>query len=204
MIQLFYNPPSGSILSTLQITETSNQQAPLYYSDVTILTSSISITVQSGSSTLGIYPIGNTNLYYPPFPTINLPTAPSTSSYISIDWRFDLNYTEYTDANLSGSGYSLTSGSTVWLTGSYNSNQGSTAISTVSSGSETYTATVYGNVIGGGSYSSNLFIVSDQGIPPQNIVASITGSNVSSSATFTMSPSSSYTIYFTVTGSSVL
>jgi hypothetical protein len=204
MTQLYYTPSSGSVLSSLQIIDTSNQQVPLYYYDVTILTSSISITIQSGSSTLGIYPISNTNLYYPPFPTISLPSIPDTSSYINLDWRFDLNYTAYTEATLSGSGYSLISGSTIYLTGSYNSDRGSTTIPTLSSGSETYTATVYGKVAGGGSYITNLFILSNQGIPPQNITALVSGSNVSSSATFTMSPSSSYTMYFTVTGSSIL
>lgn len=202
MTQLYYTPSSGSVLSNLQIV-TDNLQ-PVYYSDVTITTSSISIFIQSGSSTLSIYPISSTDVYYPPFPTVNLTTTPTISTYISIDWRFDLNYTNSTEATLSGSGYSLTSGSTVYLTGSYNSNRGSNTITTLSSDSQTYTATVYGKTTGGGSYSSSLFILSDQGTPPQNFTAIVTGSNVSSSATFTMSPSSSYTIYFVVTGSSVL
>jgi len=202
MTQLYYTPSSGSVLSNLQVV-TDNLQ-PVYYSDVTITTSSISIFIQSGSSTLGVYPVNNTDLYYPPFPTVSLPTTSTTSSYISIDWRFDLNYTEYIEATLSGSGYSLVSGSTVYLTGSYNSNRGSTVISTPNTNSQTYTATVYGKTTGGGSYTTNVFIVSNQGIPPQNFIAIVSGSNVSSSATFTMSPSSNYTMYFTVTGSSVL
>jgi hypothetical protein len=202
MTQLYYTPSSGSTLSTLQVV-TDNLQ-PVYYSDVTIATSSISIFIQSGSSTLGVYPVNNTDLYYPPFPTVSLPTTSTTSSYISIDWRFDLNYTAYTVATLSGSGYSLTSGSTVYLTGSYTSNRGSTTIALPTTDSQTYTATVYGKVIGGGSYITNLFILSNQGIPPQNITALVSGSSVSSSTTFTMSPSSSYTMYFTVTGSSIL
>jgi len=202
MTQLYYTPSSGSVLSNLQVV-TDNLQ-PVYYSDVTITTSSISIFIQSGSSTLGVYPVNNTDLYYPPFPTVSLPTTSTTSSFINIDWRFDLNYTAYTEATLSGSGYSLTSGSTVYLTGSYNSNRGSTTITLPTTDSQTYTANVYGKVVGGGSYITNLFILSNQGIPPQNITALVSGSNVSSSATFTMSPSSSYTMYFVVTGSSVV
>ena len=206
MIQLFYNPPSGSIedssyiVSTLQITDTNNQQAPAYYSDVTIITSSISITIQSGSSTLSIYPISNTNLYYPPFPTPSLPTTPSTSSYISIDFNFQINSADFIGADLSGSGYSLVSGSTVYLTGSYSPNRGSTVITVPTASSQTFAATVYGS--NSATYATALFIISNQGIPPQNYVVTASGSNVSSSANFTMSPSSSYTIYFIVTGSS--
>lgn len=203
MIQLYYTPPSGSILSNLQIVDTNNQQAPLYYSDVTIVTSSISITIQSGSLTLGIYPIGNTNLYYPPFPTLNPTITPNTSSYINIDWSFQINSADFIDSDLSGSGYSLVSGSTVYLTGSYSSDQGITVVKIPTTSSQTYIATVYGKTTGG-TYSSNLFIVSNQGIPPTNIIADTTGSSVSSSATFTMSPSSSYTMYFIITGSTAL
>ena len=203
MIQLLYTPPSGSTVSNLQIIDNSNQQAPLYYYDVTILTSSISITIQSGSSTLGIYPISSTNLYYPPFPTANLPTTPNTSSFINIDWNFQINSADFIDSDLSGSGYSLVSGSTVYLTGSYSPNRGSTVITIPSTGSQTYTARVYGKATGG-TYGTGLIVLSNQGIPPQNFVATVSGSSVSSSATFTMSPSSNYTVYFIVTGSSIL
>ena len=203
MIQLYYTPSSGSIVSTLQIVDTNNQQVPFYYSDVTILTSSISITIQSGSSTLGIYPISNTNLYYPPFPTVTLPATPNTSSFINIDFNFQINSADFIDNDLSGSGYSLISGSTVYLTGSYSPNRGSTVIIIPSTESQTYTAKVYGKATGG-TYSTGLIVMSNQGLPPQNYIATVSGSNVSSSATFTMSPSSSYTMYFTVTGSSAL
>jgi len=203
MTQLYYTPPSGSILSSLQIIDTNNQQVPLYYYDVTIATSSISIFIQSGSSTLGVYPVNNTDLYYPPFPTVSLPTTPNTSSFINIDWNFQINSADFIDSDLSGSGYSLVSGSTVYLTGSYSPNRGSTVITIPSTGSQTYTARVYGKATGG-TYGTGLVVMSNQGVPPQNFITKVSGSSVSSSATFTMSPSSNYTMYFIVTGSSVV
>lgn len=205
MTQLFYTPSSGSILSTLQVV--ADNQIPLYYQDVTITSSSISIFVQSGSlevsSILGTYPISNTTLYYPPFPTTYLPEPATTSSFIIVNYQFDVNYTDATDSILSGSGYSLTSGSTVYLTGSYYSANGSTTIETNVTTPQQFTAKVYGNS-NSAEYQSALYVISDQGIPPANIVALVSGSNVSSSATFSLSPTASYTMYFIVTGSNNL
>jgi hypothetical protein len=72
-----------------------------------------------------------------------------------------------------------------------------------STGSQTYTARVYGKATGG-TYGTGLVVMSNQGVPPENFVATVSGSSVSSSADFTMSPSSNYTMYFIITGSTAL
>jgi hypothetical protein len=202
MIQLYYTPSTGSLSSSLQVI--ADNQTPVYYTGITISSSSVSIFVQSGSTSLATYPISNTTLYYPPFPTITPSNAntvtTATSASIVIQYQFDVNYTNGISLNLSGSGYSLTSGSNTYLTGSYYSNIGNTVAILPIADSYTFTATAYGSTGAGATYSSSLFILSNQGIPPTNIVALVTGSNVSSSATFTLSPTASYTMYFEITG----
>lgn len=199
MIQLYYTPSTGSLSSSLQVI--ADNQTPLYYTSVTISSSSVSIFVQSGSTSLATYPISNTTLYYPPFPTIGQPLTLTTSSYITVDYQFILSYVNGTNTNLSGSGYLLSSGSTVYISSSYYSNAGRTIIEVPTVNLYNFTANVYGNTAAGGTYQSALFVTSNQGVPPTNIVALVTGSNISSSATFSLSPTASYTMYFIITGS---
>jgi len=154
---------------------------------------SLRIYAYSGSVSVASFPIESTNLYYPPFPTSNNGSIPTTSTssvvlYVSLPYTFTVSNT-FTDGQLQGSGCSITSASLIYVSESYYSNSGTT---TLTSGSS-YLVNVYGS----GSYYFTALTINDTTYGTN--VIDISNINDSSSYTFTPEAYHSYQAIFAIT-----
>jgi hypothetical protein len=154
---------------------------------------SLRIYAYSGSVSIASFPIESTNLYYPPFPSSILSTAATftfTSSIVYTDLSYDFTVpTTFTDGQLSGSGCSITSGSSVFISESYFSNSG--GISLISGSS------YFVNVYGSGSYYFTALTINDTTYGTN--VVDLSNINNSSSYTFTPEAYHSYQAIFAIT-----
>jgi hypothetical protein len=208
MQSLYYTPASQSLqlydggsdstliqvwsdISNVAVTASVYENNGLTFGTTT--SGSLRIYAYSGSVSVASFPIESTNLYYPPFPssissTATLFTFTSSVIYTDLSYTF-LVPTTFTDGQLSGSGCSIISGSSVFVSESYFSNNG--GISLISENS--HSIKVYSS---GSNYATSLII--DDTTYGTNVIDIISINN-SSSYIFNPEAYHSYQSTFAIT-----
>jgi hypothetical protein len=207
---LFYTPASASLVLIR-----STDPSPYYWYDITSLQISGSaydatvsgsdfggtaatarIYAYSGSVQVVSFPLEGTNLYYPPFP---FPTsisdyyfeATQSTLYSAVYFNFDLDTSTFTSGELSGSGISI-----------YNNTLSASVISTTLNSVNGAIPLIAGNnytfaVSGSGSYTSYLYI---NDVSSGSNVVSLSASNASVSASYTLLNFHDYSVTFSIIG----
>jgi hypothetical protein len=195
MQELYYASASASLTLLKEDKTITN----FTVTNLIVCSSLYEIIAFTGSTQLVSFPIGNTNLYYNDnIPPLTNPTSSIFSQYASLLWSIQFVQNQSSNAVMSGSGGFIYSGSNYYVSQSNGiSDNGAITLATGS----TYTASIGSNIVD--SYTTYLYLydlsVSDP-IYPGSVIAIVSGSGTTISASFAPSGSHTYQAILTFIG----